>query len=136
VHKARHGPVGHVDNQIDTITGTVKLRATFENRNDALFPNEFVNTRLPVRTEKNQVLIPSSAVQHNGDSAFVYVIQNCQAKMTKIKPGVSDAGMTAVEGIQPGEVIANSSFEKLQNGSKITISTVQLPSTSSGDDAP
>ena len=130
------GQLGTIDNQIDTTTGTVKLRATFDNRNNALFPNQFVNTRLPVRTEKNQVLIPSSAVQHNGDRAFVYVIQNGQAMMCSVKPGVSEAGMTAVEGIHAGDVVANSSFEKLQNGSKITISTLPLPSTSNGNDTP
>jgi multidrug efflux system membrane fusion protein len=130
------GRLATVDNQIDTTTGTVKLRATFDNRNNALFPNQFVNTRLPVKTEMNKVLIPSSAVQHNGDSAFVYVIQNGQAKMTSVKPGVTDSGVTAVEGIQAGEMVANSSFEKLQNGSKITVSTVQLPSVSSETNAP
>jgi multidrug efflux system membrane fusion protein len=130
------GHLGTIDNQIDTTTGTVKLRATFDNRNNALFPNQFVNTRLPVKTEKNQVLIPTSAIQHNGDNAFVYVIQNGEAKMCSVKPGVSDAGMAAVEGIQAGTVVANSSFEKLQNGSKITISTAQLPSMSNETNAP
>ena len=82
------------------------------------------------------MLIPTSAIQHNGDSAFIYVIQNGEAKMCSVKPGVTDAGMTAVEGIQAGDVVANSSFEKLQNGSRVAISHVQLPSTSSGDNAP
>jgi multidrug efflux system membrane fusion protein len=85
---------------------------------------------------QNQILIPSSAVQHNGDAAFVYVIQNSEAKMTTVKPGASDSGMTAVEGIRPGDVVANSSFEKLQNGSKVTVSTLQLPSTSNETNAP
>jgi multidrug efflux system membrane fusion protein len=129
------GQLVTVDNQIDTTTGTVKLRATFDNRDQALFPNQFVNTRLPVRTLQNQILIPS-AVQHNGDAAFVYVIQNGEAKMTPVKPGASDLGITAVEGIRPGDVVANSSFEKLQNGSKITVSTLKLPSTSNETNAP
>jgi membrane fusion protein, multidrug efflux system len=124
------GELTTMDNQIDTATGTVKLRATFQNQNDALFPNLFVNTRLKVKTLQNQVLIPSSAVQHNGDVAFVYVIQNNQAKIVNVKTGVSDAGMTAVQGINAGDVVADSSFEKLQNGSKITISKTKLPSTS------
>ncbi len=127
------GQLSTIDNQIDTATGTVKLRATFANQNGALFPNLFVNTRLLVKTLQNQVLIPSSAVQHNGDVAFVYLIQNDQAKLTNIKTGVSDSGMTAVTGIKAGDVVADSSFEKLQNGSKITISKVKLPS-SSGDE--
>ena len=130
------GQLVTVDNQIDTTTGTVKLRATFDNRGNALFPNQFVNTRVPVKTLHDQVLVPSSAVQHNGETAFVYVIQNGQAKMTNVKPGASESGMTAVEGIQSGDVVADSSFEKLQDGSKITVSIVQLPSTSSETNAP
>jgi multidrug efflux system membrane fusion protein len=135
--KIAAGQLETVDNQIDTTTGTVKLRATFANRDNALFPNQFVNTRLAIQTLQNQILIPSSAVQRNGDAAFVYVIQNAKATETTVKPGVTDAGMTAVQGIQAGAVVANSSFEKLQNGSAVTISTVQLPSDdSSGTSAP
>ena len=130
------GEVTTVDNQIDTATGTVKLRATFANKNEGLFPNEFVNTRLAVKTIPNQVLIPDSAVQHNGEAAFVYVIQNGQAKMTSVKTGVANAGIVAVEGIHSGDVVADSSFEKLQDGSKVTISKVQLPSRSSESNAP
>jgi membrane fusion protein, multidrug efflux system len=130
------GELFTVDNQIDTATGTVKLRASFPNQNGALFPNLFVNTRLLVKTLQNQVLIPSSAVQHNGDTAFVYVIQNEQAKMTTVKTGITDGGLTAVQGIKQGDVVANSSFEKLQNGSKITVSQQQLPSTSSDQESP
>jgi membrane fusion protein, multidrug efflux system len=127
------GQLVTVDNQIDTTTGTVKLRASFENRNYALFPNQFVNTRLLVNTLQNQVVIPSSAVQHNGEITFVYLIQNGQAKLVNVKTGVSDGGMTAVEGIHMGDVVANSSFEKLQDGAKVAISQVPLPSsTSSG----
>jgi len=135
--KIAAGQLETVDNQIDTTTGTVKLRATFANRDNALFPNQFVNTRLAIQTLQNQILIPSSAVQRNGDAAFVYVIQNGKATETTVKPGVTDAGMTAVQGIQAGAVVANSSFEKLQNGSAVTISTLQLPSDdSSGTSAP
>jgi membrane fusion protein, multidrug efflux system len=130
--KIATGQLETVDNQIDTTTGTVKLRATFVNQDNALFPNQFVNTRLTIQTLKNQILIPSSAVQLNGSAAFVYVIQNDKATLTTVKPGVTDAGMTAVQGIQAGAVVANSTFDKLQNGSAVTISTAQLPSDSSG----
>src|SRR5580698_2413443 len=64
-----------IDNQIDTVTGTVKLRAQFNNPGGSLFPNEFVNTRLLVKTLDNQTLLPSSAIQHNGTTDFVYLIQ-------------------------------------------------------------
>jgi membrane fusion protein, multidrug efflux system len=130
------GQLATIDNQIDTATGTVKLRANFANENGALFPNQFVNTRLRVKTLENQVLIPSSAIQHNGNVAFVYLIQNNQAKTTNVKTGVTDNNLTAVEGIKAGDVVANSSFEKLQDGSKIVVSQQQLPSTSGEQEMP
>ncbi|MGA2572273.1 MAG: efflux RND transporter periplasmic adaptor subunit [Terracidiphilus sp.] len=120
-----------VDNQIDTVTGTVKLRAQFDNRDGALFPNEFVNTRLLVKTLDNQVLIPTSAVQHNGSADFVYVIQNNKAVLKRVKSGISDQGNTAVTGLNPGDVVANSSFQKLIDGSDISVSKVTIPATSS-----
>jgi membrane fusion protein, multidrug efflux system len=130
------GRLETADNQIDTTTGTVKLRATFPNGDNALFPNQFVNTRLPTETLKNQILIPSSAIQHNGDKAFVYVIKDNRATLTMVKPGITDRDTTAVEGIQAGDVVANSSFDKLQNGAEISISTLQLPSSSSPNAMP
>ena len=60
------GMLTALDNQIDTTTGTVKARATFDNKNDALFPNQFVNTRLLVNTLQGVTLIPASAIQQNG----------------------------------------------------------------------
>jgi len=119
--KIAGGKLLTLDNQIDTTTGTVKLRAAFDNKDGALFPNQFVNTRLLVKTLKDQTLIPTSAIQHNGQISFVYVIQNGTAQMRTVKTGAVDAGMTAVEGIQPGDVVANSSFEKLQPNAKVNI---------------
>jgi len=120
-----------IDNLIDTVTGTVKLRAQFDNSNGMLFPNQFVNTRLLVKTLDNQTLIPASAVQHNGATDFVYLIQNSKAVMRTVKSGISDQGNTAVTGINPGDVVANSSFQKLMNGSTIVVSKVTIPATSS-----
>jgi multidrug efflux system membrane fusion protein len=127
------GKLSSIDNQIDTTTGTVKLRAQFDNRDGVLFPNQFVNTRLLVRTLQNQTLVPSSAVQHNGNQDFVYVITpDDKAQMRSVKAGNSDQGETAiVEGLKPGEEVANSSFEKLQNNSPITRSKIKIPTTSS-----
>lgn len=119
-----------IDNQIDTTTGTVKLRAEFENQDNGLFPNQFVNTRLLVTTLRNQVLVPSSAIQHNGDVDFVYLVQNDEVIARSVNVGVSDEGETAVQGLQPGDVVANSSFEKLQNGSRVVICKTVLPTTS------
>jgi multidrug efflux system membrane fusion protein len=134
--KIATGKLLTLDNQIDTTTGTVKLRALFDNKDDALFPNQFVNTRLLVNTLQGVTLIPTSAIQHNGQTAFVYLIQNGTAQIRNIKPGVADAGQTAVEGINPGDVVADSSFEKLQNNSKITVSKQPLPGAASEGPAP
>jgi membrane fusion protein, multidrug efflux system len=130
--KIATGKLLTIDNQIDTTTGTVKLRAIFDNNNYALFPNQFVNTRLLVNTLHNMTLIPTSAIQHNGETAFVYLIQNGTAQVRNIKPGVSDGTVTAVEGINPGDVVANSSFEKLQPNSKVVIANSSKPATQSG----
>ena len=124
------------DNQIDTTTGTLRMRALFDNKDNSLFPNQFVNTRLLVNTLHGVTLIPTSAIQHNGQTAFVYVIQNDTAHVRNIKPGVSDEGDSAVEGINPGDVVANSSFDKLQNNSKIVVSKQPLPAASTESPAP
>lgn len=124
------GKLTTIDNQIDTTSGTVKLRAMFDNKNGTLFPNQFVNTRLLVNTLENQTLVPSSAIQHNGDKDFVFLVANNKAEMRDVKTGQADHGDTAVQGINPGDVVANSSFEKLQNGSQVTVSKVNLPATS------
>ena len=123
------GKLTTIDNQIDTSTGTVKLRAEFDNRAGKLFPNQFVNTRLLVEKLENQVLLPSSAIQHNGNVDFVYVIQDNKAVMKTVHSGTSDNGETAVQGLQAGDVVANSSFDKLQNGSPVNLSKVKIPST-------
>ncbi len=117
------------DNQIDTTTGTVKMRASFDNKDDALFPNQFVNTKLLVKTLEGVTLIPTPTIQHNGQTAFVYLIQNNTAQIRNIKPGVTDGGNTAVEGINPGDMVASSSFEKLQNNSKIVVSQKPIPAS-------
>ena len=134
------GKVTSLNNQIDTTTGTVLLRATFNNSKDELYPNEFVNTRLLVKTLKNQTLVPESAVQHNGNESYVFLIQHgphgLMAKMQDVTTGVSDDGIIAVQGIQPGAVIADSSFEKLQNGSPVKISRVPMSSSTSESNVP
>jgi membrane fusion protein, multidrug efflux system len=125
-----------LDNQIDTTTGTVKARASFANQDSLLFPNEFVNTRLLVNTLQGATLIPTSAIQHNGAIAFVYVIQDNVAHMRNIQAGVTDGNTTQVTGINPGDVLADSSFDKLQDKSKIVVSNKPIPANTSGSNAP
>jgi multidrug efflux system membrane fusion protein len=121
--KIATGKLLTLDNQIDTTTGTLKARASFENKDAALFPNQFVNIRLLVNTMHDATLIPGSAIQHNGQTAFVYVLQDNTAHMRVIKPGVTDDGITQVTGVSPGDVLANSSFDKLTDNAKVVISS-------------
>jgi len=134
--KIAAGKLQTIDNQIDTTTGTVKLRALFENKKGALYPNQFVNTRLLVNTLDGVTLVPSGAVQHNGQIAFLYVISNGVASVRNITTGVSDGGMTAVTGINPGEVVATSSFDKLQSGSPVVMSKQAPPANPAEGNAP
>jgi membrane fusion protein, multidrug efflux system len=135
--KIASGTLLTLDNQIDTTTGTVKARASFDNKGFSLFPNEFVNVRLLVNTIQNATLIPTSTIQYNGQTAFVYVIQDNTAHMRTIKPGVADGGTEQVTGINPGDVLANTSFDKLQDNSKVVISNKAVPaSAAQGSNAP
>jgi multidrug efflux system membrane fusion protein len=135
-NKLATGKLFTINNQIDTTTGTVKLRATFDNKNGALFPNQFVNTRLLVNTENGVTLIPTGAVQHNGEVAFVYAILNGAAKVQNVTTGVSDGGMVAVTGLNPGVEVATSSFDKLQDGSKIMVSKQAIASNPAEGNTP
>jgi membrane fusion protein, multidrug efflux system len=137
------GKLTALDNQIDTTTGTLKLRATFDNKKDTLYPNQFVNTRLLVETQHNMTLIPTNAIQHNGDESFVYLIENGKkpnekiAKVQDVKPGTTNEGLTAVTGIKPGDMVATSSFEKMVNGSQVILSkTAPAPSGTSESNVP
>ena len=139
--KIAEGTLLTLDNLIDTTTGTLKARGSFENKDSSLFPNEFVNIRLQVDTLKGATLIPGSAIQHNGQAAFVYVLQNNTAHMRSIKTGVTDGGTTQVTGINPGDVLANSSFDKLQDNSSVVVASPASPGkpssgTPAGSSAP
>jgi membrane fusion protein, multidrug efflux system len=115
---------GHLltlDNQINTTTGTVQGRALFANPKQTLFPNQFVNTRLLVNTFNDVTLIPASAIQQNGQASFVYAIQHDTAHMRGVKPGVTNEGLTEVTGINPGDVVANSGFERLHDKAVVAI---------------
>jgi membrane fusion protein, multidrug efflux system len=134
--KIETGTLLTLDNQIDTTTGTVKGRASFANKGAALFPNQFVNVRLLVNTVRGATLVPSSAIQHNGKAAFVFVIQNDTAHMRPIQQGVTDDGMAQVTGINPGDEVATSSFDKLQDNSKVAVSNTPAPANSAGSSTP
>jgi multidrug efflux system membrane fusion protein len=131
------GTLLSLDNQVDTTTGTVKARAQFDNKDGKLYPNEFVNARLLVNTLNNVLLLPTSAIQHNGNNTYVYVIANNKAQLQPIKVGVTDGDTSQVTGVSANQVVANSSFDKLQSGSQVKLSKTGTPPTqTSGSNTP
>jgi multidrug efflux system membrane fusion protein len=110
------------DNEIDTTTGTIKLKAVFPNQDSALFPNQFVNARLLLTTQRGVILVPSAAIQRNAQDAFVYVVQSDQTvAMKTVTVGTTDGNVTAVDGLNDGDVVAVDGFDKLQNGVKVSV---------------
>jgi len=122
--KLASGSLLTLDNQIDTTTGTLKLKAIFPNEDGSLFANQFVNARLLVDTTHDAILIPTAAIQRNAQGAFVYVIKPDQsASIRTITVGTTDGDNASVQGLQPGETIATKGFEKLQDGVKVAVQT-------------
>ena len=122
--KLASGTLLTLDNVIDTTTGTLKLKAIFDNKDSALFASQFVNVKLLVDTQHNATLIPAPAIQRNAQGAFVYVIKSDQtASMRTITPGTTDGSVTAVQGVEPQEVVAVNGFDKLLDGGKVSIRT-------------
>jgi multidrug efflux system membrane fusion protein len=165
--KLATGTLETLDNQIDPTTGTIKFRAIFTNDDESLFPNQFVNARLLVKTQEGVTLLPNAVIQRNAEGAFVYVVQQDEhtnsptsgmgsdamaantvqtnstdgnaggtnsmhggagrnfstgtVALTKITASTTDGNVTAVEGIDPGTVVAADSFNKLTDGAKVSI---------------
>jgi multidrug efflux system membrane fusion protein len=123
--KLATGKLLTVDNQIDTTTGTVKLKAEFANDNLALFPNQFVNVRMLVQTLPDATLIPSAAIQRGAPGTFVYVVKNDQTvAVTPVKLGPVQAEITAIaSGLAPGDVVVVDGADKLREGAKVELIT-------------
>ncbi|HEY1431981.1 MAG TPA: MdtA/MuxA family multidrug efflux RND transporter periplasmic adaptor subunit, partial [Stellaceae bacterium] len=117
------GHLETVDNQIDTTTGTVKLRAIFDNEQETLFPNQFVNVQLLVDTLRDTNIVPTAAIQHGAPGAFVYVVKPDQtAAVQKVKVGPGDGQRIAVlDGLQPGESVVVDGSDRLREGAKVTL---------------
>lgn len=119
--KIATGSLLTLDNQIDPTTGTVKLRALFANKEDTLFPNQFVNASLLIETKHNATLVPTAAIQRNAQTAFLYVITPQEtASMRNVTVGTTDGNVSEVQGVQPGDVVAVNGFDKLQDGIKVS----------------
>ena len=122
VVKIATGTLLTLDNQIDTTTGTVKLKALFDNDDGALFPNQFVNARLLVNTKRGVMLLQNTAIQRNAQGAFVYLVKPDQTvSMQTITVGTTDGTESEVEGVEPTDVIASDNFSRLSDGAKIQL---------------
>jgi len=129
--KLSSGSLLTLDNVIDQTTGTVKLKAIFDNKDFELFPQQFVNSRLLVDTQRGATLVPTAAIQRNAQGAFVYVISSDNtASLRNVTVGTTDGNTAAVQDVNPGEVVAINGFDKLQNGGKVTI--VKVPAGGNG----
>src|SRR5437867_2053311 len=115
------GVLAVIDNQIDTTTGTIKLKATFANENLRLWPGQFVNTRLLLTTREGSPVVPASVVQRGPDGAFAFVVQDDQTvTMRPLKVAQIESGMALIdEGLKPGERIVVDGQYKLQPGSHV-----------------
>jgi multidrug efflux system membrane fusion protein len=121
-HQLEAGKLTSLDNQIDTTTGTVRFRAEFDNEELKLFPNQFVNARLLVRTLRGATLIPTVSLQYNGVNAFVYVVKpDGTVAVQPVTAVTSSESETAVEGLTPDTPVATSGFDRLENGAAVQI---------------
>jgi membrane fusion protein, multidrug efflux system len=124
------GKVVAVDNQVDTTTGTVKVRAQFNNTDNALFPNQFVNAQLLIRTLQNVVTVPTVAIQRgspNGQpGSYVYVVNaDGTVAVRPIAVGPADGSMTAVNsGLTAGEHVVVDGADRLRDGLHVSVSTL------------
>ncbi len=121
-HLLASGELATLDNQIDIATGTLRLKAEFENKDDSLFPNQFVNARLHLETLDGAVTIPADAVQYGSKGTYVYTIDDGKAQMRPIKPGALEEDKIAVlEGLKEGEQVVLEGIDRLWPGKDVQV---------------
>ena len=129
--KLSEGTLLSLDNQIDATTGTIKVKARFNNQDDALFPNQFVNARMLVDTEQNAVVIPSAALQMGNEGHFVWVL-NSENKVSKhlVTPGIQDSQKVVIRaGISAGDRVVTDGIDRLTEGAKVEVVEAQSATT-------
>jgi multidrug efflux system membrane fusion protein len=116
-----HGTLTTIDNQIDPSTATLKLRATFENKDMVLFPNQFVNARLLVEEKRGVTVVPTAGVQRNSQTTYVYLVKpDSSVTIRNVVVGAAEGSDSEiVSGLTPGDVIVMTGVDKLQEGSKV-----------------
>jgi len=127
------GVLGSIDNQIDTTTGTLKFKGRFENKDLALFPNQFVNVRLLADTLKQVVVAPAAAIQFGNDGTFAYVVNaENTVNVRKLKVGASDGENSVIlEGLKAGDRLVLEGTDRLREGTKVEVveDSSQVPTT-------
>jgi membrane fusion protein, multidrug efflux system len=114
------GVLSVVNNQVDTTSGTIRLKAVFQNKNHALWPGQSVSTRLLVKTLKDATVIPDDAVQHGTDGLYAYIVNSDnKAELRKIKVGQSIDGRSVVNGLSPGQQVITTGQYKVQPGTLV-----------------
>jgi multidrug efflux system membrane fusion protein len=135
--KITTGKVLTLDNQIDQTTGTVRIKAIFDNKDHLLFPSQFVNVQLDADLRKDQVVVPNVAVQHGPSgtplASFIYVVQNGKAVSTPVTVGVVQGDRASIDkGITVGDVVVTDSTDRLRDGSQIEVRTPGAPAGAGG----
>ncbi|MDM1785812.1 efflux RND transporter periplasmic adaptor subunit [Acinetobacter bereziniae] len=134
-NKLAMGHVQSLDNQIDVSTGTLKLKAVFNNQDDALFPNQFVNVRLNTQTIQNAITIPNDAVQHGAKGTYVYIVNpQHKAEIRMLKLGMTSNGqIEVIEGLTAKEQVVLEGIDRLSEGKEVQIVSDQRQQTSNMD---
>ncbi len=132
------GTLASTDNQIDNTTGTLKLRAMFPNRDETLFPQEFVNIRLIVRKLTGVVVVPQAAVQHGAPGDFVYVVKpDNTVAVQVVKTGVTQGQtLQVVQGLSPGDKVVTDGLDRLRDGARISVIDPNKPAAPEGGGRP
>ncbi len=120
--KLATGKLMALDNQVDVLTGTVRLKAKFDNQDNLLFPNQFVNARLLIDSQKDVIIVPTAAVQHGPDSTFVYVVDaDSTAVLRNVTQGAIEGDQVVItEGLSAGDLVVVDGIDKLQPGAKVS----------------
>jgi len=131
-----NGTLKFISNEIDTSTGSIKLKALFDNPDEKLYPNQFVNVKLTTDTLRNAVVVPSAAVQLGSDGEFLYVVKDGKVNRRTIKVGPAMGDQTVIrEGVVQGEQVVTRGIDHLREGSKVEVEKPAKADTASANTA-
>lgn len=132
--KLASGMLSTADNEIDTTTGTLKLRAAFDNSDVSLFPNQFVNVRLLLDTLHDQTVIPGAALQNGASGTFVYIVNaDNTVSMRKVSTGSTDGDRVAItQGLTPGDTVVVDGADQLRDGARIALAGAPAATPAAG----